>query len=104
MRIPWKKFASNIPNHIKVGKVEYEVLWANDLVSGQNYGETRFESKQIVLKADMGPKLKVETFFHEYLHAIGFEYGVDLPEKTVLDMERTFPALLFFMKTLEGTN
>lgn len=65
-------------------------------------GETRFEEKQIILKAGLGNKTTVDTVFHEFLHAISEEHGIGLTEEQVLQMEGTLPYLIKFLKELNG--
>jgi hypothetical protein len=41
--INWKKYHSNIPSSVKIGKSTYEVVWVNDFHKDEDQlGETRF--------------------------------------------------------------
>lgn len=100
MRLNWKKLAKNIPTKVQVGaKSEYEVLWIPDFHGTETFGETRFDTKQIVIRSGMGPKITVETFYHEFCHALSYEHGLNLTEPQVLQMEATFP---YMMRIMEG--
>jgi len=93
--INWKKVKQSIPHRIRLkNKVFYEVLYVDDFKDGKTLGETRFNEKQIVLLKNLSPKIMVSTFFHELLHAISFEYNVDLTETQVLNFENSVGYLL----------
>lgn len=102
MKLSWKKFRRNIPTSIKLLKASYEVLWQEDLVSGQNEGETRFDPKQIVLHNNTSQKEAVHTFMHEYFHALSNEYDVGLTESQVVKLEKALPDLLKVILKLLG--
>lgn len=93
--INWKKIKSTIPHRVRIkNKIWYEVLYISDFKDQKTLGETRFETKQIVIKTGLSPKMTVSTFFHEVLHAISFEYDVDLTENQVLNIENSVSYLL----------
>ena len=102
MKISWKKFRKNIPTSIKLLKASYEVLWQEELVSGANDGETRFDPKQIVLHNATDQKEVVHTFMYEYFHALSHEYNVNLTETQVRNLERALPDLIKIILTLYG--
>ncbi|NCY21739.1 hypothetical protein EBX31_07265 [bacterium] len=43
--------------------------------------------KEILLKQGMTPRERMSTFIHELLHAIEFEYEIDIPHKLVYQLE-----------------
>ena len=93
--INWKKVKAKIPHRIRVkNKIYYEVLYIDNFKDGKTLGETRFNEKQIILLRSLSPKIMVSTFLHELLHAISFEYNVDLTETQVLNFENSVPYLL----------
>ena len=106
MRTNWNKLVKSIPTKIKAGpnKGEYEILLIKDFHGQDTYGETRFDPKQIVLRSDLKPKLMMETFWHEFCHAISEEHNVGLTEQQILDLESAFPYFRQFFQKLEGTN
>lgn len=62
----------------------WEVVEAPELEGA--WGETRPESRQIVLKKDDPERLY--TLIHEIIHAASFDEKLDLTEKQVLGLER----------------
>lgn len=103
MRTNWSKLVAQIPTKIKVGPhSEYEILLIKDFHGQDTYGETRFDPKQIVLKSNLKPKLMMETFWHEFLHAVSDEHNVGLTEKQILELESAFPYFQVFFRILEG--
>ena len=100
--LTWKKFRKNIPTSVKVLKVAYEILWQDELISGANDGETRFDPPQIVLHNDTNNKKIVHTFMHEFFHAISHEYEVGLTESQVVKLEKALPDLIKIIQKLNG--
>ena len=101
--INWNRIAKNIPTKIKIAvKATYEVLLIKDFHGEDTWGETRFEERQIILKADLKPKIAVETYYHECLHAISEEYHIGLSEEQVLNLEQAYPAMRRIILQLEG--
>lgn len=104
-KINWIKLAKNIPTRVKIAsKAFYEVLLIKDFHGEDTWGETRFDERQIVLKADLRPKLSVETYWHECLHAISQEYHVGLNEEQVLKLESAYNTVRRIVLELEGMN
>lgn len=104
-KINWNRLARNLPTKVKVGnKIHYEVLAIKDFHGEKMYGETRFEPRQIVIREKMGPKITVETFFHEFLHALSEEHHLNLTEEQVLNFEHTLPYIFELMRKLERPN
>lgn len=104
-KINWNKLSKNIPTRIKIAaKAFYEVLLIKDFHGEDTWGETRFEEKQIVLKANLKPKISVETYWHECLHAISEEHHVGLTEEQVLKLESAYPIVRRIVLQLEGIN
>lgn len=100
--ISWKRLRKNIPSSVKVKKATYEVLWSQEHVSGQNYGETRFDPKQLIIYDDGNDKETVHTFVHELLHAISHEYEINLTEQQVQKLEDSLPVLIQTINTLNN--
>lgn len=99
--ISWKRLRKNIPSAVKVKRALYEVLWSQEHVSGQNYGETRFNPKQLIIYDDGNAKETVHTFFHELLHAVSHEYEINLTEQQVQKLEDALPVLIETIKTID---
>lgn len=94
--ISWSKFFKKIPNQVKVGKNNYEIVWINEFTRfDDQFGESRFgEEKQIVLNLNQTKKESVHTLWHEILHALSFEYEADLTEKQVQALEKGLKDLI----------
>ncbi len=105
MRINWRKLASNIPPHIRISsKTVYEVLFIKQFDRKDTWGETRFKERQIILKKGLTNKQLVETFYHECLHALSDEHGLNLSEEQVINSESTLPYIMKLVELLEGKN
>ncbi|NJO65353.1 MAG: hypothetical protein HC836_46855 [Richelia sp. RM2_1_2] len=100
--VKWNKFAKNLPSKIQVSSnTKYEVLTIKEFKESDTMGETRFEARQIVLKQGLPAKDQVETFFHELLHAFSDEYGINLTERQIINMEYMLPYLIKFVKIID---
>lgn len=87
--VNWKALTKFIPNRVQVRrKTHYEICYIDAFVDDSVLGETRFDTKQIVLKDNQPPKEKIHTYIHELLHAISEEYEVGLTETQVRALER----------------
>lgn len=94
-KVDWKKLKRKIPHRVQLGHtVHYEVVWADSFVDPHTMGETRFDSRQIVIKKGLTPKMTVVTFLHEVAHAYSYIYNLNLTETQVLNMEKGFYYLL----------
>lgn len=74
---------------MKIGttkKKQWEILTVKEL--GQNAGEARPDTRQIVLLER--DKDKVSTLFHEMLHCASFDYELNLTETQVRGIEKWF--------------
>lgn len=97
-RINWKKKVSEIPSKIQIApRLFYDVTWQKEIVDTKGnhlYGLTDLTNKIITIKMDMSPKLTVETYIHEVVHAFSEEYQLGLTENQVLKMEHTIPYII----------
>lgn len=104
-RINWNRLSKNIPTKIKIApKREYEILHIKDFHGVEQYGETRFDTNQIILKTGLSPKLMTETYWHEILHAISEAYNIGLTEEQVLNLEAAYTTIRRVILKLEGLN
>lgn len=82
-----------IPNSVRITKdVSYEVVYIDQFTGevGYQYGECRYEARQIVLNKNQPPTELFKTFLHEYLHAISFETkNLNLTENQVRLLENS---------------
>lgn len=53
-------------------------------------------SQEILLATGLTPKQRSETFWHELLHAIEFEYEIKIPHSLIYELEK--PLSYIFMK------
>lgn len=103
MSINWKKLHTNIPPFIRVNKKQmYETLYIEDFKDGNTRGESRFDTKQLVLQSNRPSKETVHTYFHELLHIYSDEFGANLTENQVLALENALPYVIEFVNTLNG--
>jgi hypothetical protein len=94
--VNWKSLKTKIPPRVQVAKnVYYEICWVDAFRSPETLGETRFDTRQILIKLGMSPKETVTTYLHELGHALSAEYNANLTEAQVLALES---ALYFMLK------
>ena len=105
-RIDYHKIIKNIPHQLWIkSKTTFEVLFSDNIRTDNNVlGETRFDTKQIIIKNNQSPKETTHTFWHEALHAIGDEVGANLTEAQVRALEKAFPAFYRLFKDLDKGN
>lgn len=89
MKIKWSYLKSLIPTHVKFKNNEYEICWVDDFKDGKTYGETRFDTHQILLKTNESDKETFHTYIHELLHAVSEEYKIGLTEGQVRKLEKS---------------
>ena len=83
-----------IPAKVRLtGKVAYEVVWTDGL-GKDTCGECRYDSKQIILKNGLSQRLTTQTFIHEVLHAVEFEYGIPIPHTIVTQLDEALERVL----------
>lgn len=103
MKHSWKKYAKNIPPFIRVNKKQkYEVLHTIDFKDGNTRGESRLDTKQLVLLKGQSAQDTVSTMFHELLHIYSDEFGANLTESQVLALEHALPYVIEFVNVLNG--
>ena len=99
----WKKIANHIPHAVRTkAKVVYELVWVDEFKHPEVVGETRFDTKQIVVKNGLSPKEEVLTTAHEFFHAVSDSYDIGLTEEQVKKLEQATPYLMEFFRTIEG--
>lgn len=97
----WNKLAKNIPAEVKIGsRVKYEVLYIKEFSIKEDIAKCDYGKKQLIIKEALGPKLKVESFLHECLHAFSYQHNIGLTEQQILDFESAFPYLITIIKEL----
>jgi len=69
--------------------MEYEILYTEDFKDGKTLGETRFDPRQILLKANESDRETFHTYIHELLHAVSEEYKIGLTEGQVRKLEKS---------------
>lgn len=88
-----------LPHHIKIkNKVSYEVLHIDEFKDPRTLGECRYDSKQIVLKKGQSQRQEIQSLIHEILHAVSFERGIDLPHKSIYELEVALYYIIFHNK------
>jgi predicted SprT family Zn-dependent metalloprotease len=77
-----------IPNKVKVGGLEFEVLEdVNVNNEGQVFGSTHFRKQKIFIEPDEKQQKKEQTFFHEVLHAVWWQAGLHSRYKEQKNLE-----------------
>lgn len=76
-----------IPHKVKIKPgVFYHVVWVDRFDDAEQVGWCDGNQRLIYLKKRMGKKEQNEVFIHEVLHAIEFEYEIQIPHKLVYDL------------------
>lgn len=89
--VKWKKLVKQIPPRVQISRnLYYEVCWIDNFSQENILGETRYDQKQIVIKKGLSPKLTVQVYLHEMLHAVSSAFGADLTESQVSSLEGFF--------------
>lgn len=87
-----------IPNHIRIGRAQYDVVWQRKILVGSDNsladGYCDSVAKIIYLRIGMGKRLAFKTLIHELGHALSDEYGVQIPHRLLSDLEAPLEALL----------
>ncbi len=82
-----------IPRQLLVNDQIYQVKFARDLpqVHDGRKGATRglcsFDTQTIIIKQGLSKADRDITFFHELLHAIEFEYDIEIAHKLIYRLE-----------------
>lgn len=92
-----------LPNRIRItSRIDYEVLVSNCINDEESFvfGECRHDEKQIVINPDQSKTEALKTLIHEALHAVSFEYDIDLTETQVSRLENGLWKVLKLNKLL----
>lgn len=90
-----------IPSHVKTkSKRDYEVTFIDQFKDLKQLGECRQDPPQIVIKTGQSSKEEYSTFIHEVLHALSFDYDINLTESQVLKLEKALLNLLKLNKLI----
>ena len=80
----------NYPTTITFGGLEYTVEWWDDLITLSEYPGIRghgacipYQRKLLISKSPRCPTSVGESFVHEGVEAINFEYDLGLPHQTI---------------------
>lgn len=85
----------NIPNKVKIGGLEYNVSFADNLMRDNSAnGQSCGNQQTILIDSSASNQLKESTFIHEILHQLSYVYHLDLDEDAVSRMEGAVYAFL----------
>ena len=89
MRTNFKSLVKRIPSSVRITPdITYEVAWVDSFKNENTLGETRLDTKQILIKKGLSPLETVSTYLHEILHAVSEETSANLTENQVLALEK----------------
>lgn len=95
MLIDWERLRNKIPNKIHIRRgAHYEIVWTEKDAERGIFGETRFNTRQIVMELGHSAKETVHTYLHELAHAVSAEYEIGLTETQVRKFEQAVYYLL----------
>jgi len=75
-----------IPSKVKIGGLVYDVLFESKLFDADNtrlYGQIDYNMLTIKLEKDYCKQKQEVTLWHEIVHGIAVEYGVELEEEDI---------------------
>jgi hypothetical protein len=75
-----------IPSKVKIGGLVYDVSLESKLFNADNtrlYGQIDYNLLTIKLEKDYAPQKQEATLWHEIIHGIAVEYGVELEEEDI---------------------
>jgi hypothetical protein len=84
MRLPAER---SYPKRIIVNEEEYTVTFQKKVIDANTLGICDSGEKRIVIKKGITPKERFSTYIHEVLHAIEFEYEVEIKHEVVYALE-----------------
>ena len=81
-----------LPDTIKVGPRTYKIILCRDAEIGitNMAGECNPQASTIRILRNMAPTSQWETLFHEVLHGICYDRGINLPEECVTSLSNGF--------------
>jgi len=83
-----EKIISKLPQKLRItSKVSYELLYLLEFNDNKTLGECRPNEKQIVVVSGQPTTELTKTYIHELLHALSFEYNINLTEAQVQKLE-----------------
>lgn len=89
----------DIPSKVRVtSKVTY-LVFQSDAID-PDLGQCNPNTKQIILNTKQSPKEIRLTYIHELLHALSFEYEINITESQVQKLENAIYKLLLLNKLI----
>lgn len=84
-----------IPSSVRItAGTRYEVVFVKEFDDKDQYGECRYDSKQIAIRSDLSKTETLKTLCHEILHAIAHEHSFELPHQAVYGLEESLLVLV----------
>ncbi len=79
-----KQYTSGLPNRVKVGPIEYQVILGSglkaQLAEGEEvpvFGMVNFKNSEIAIDEELSPMMQWQCFWHELVHIIFEQLGLD---------------------------
>ena len=84
-----------IPHKVRItAKQSYQVVYVDQFDDRNQLGECDFDGKLIVLKRNLSKAKANKIFLHELMHAIEYECGIQIPHKSIYELEDALYKLL----------
>lgn len=77
----------SLTRELKVRDETYQIRYIRKFDDKKTMGECDPSKREIRIKTGLTPKQRFRTLIHEILHALEFEYDLDLKHKLVYDLE-----------------
>lgn len=72
---------------VKIGPISYEVIHAHDLHSNDRVkldGWIRYNTSEILIEGDLGAQRSLQVLWHEVVHGLFEDAGIDQPDEQVV--------------------
>lgn len=78
----------DFPKSLEINGNEWQILFRK-LIEGDPYcyGLCCFDTRTITIRTGLKPDERRKTFFHELLHAIDYEYNINIAHRLVYKLE-----------------
>jgi hypothetical protein len=70
-----------IPSKIRIGFVDYNVVYFKERSGGLGLGQHNGREALIEIAQDAPPRVQFKAFIHECIHAVIEQYGVSIPKE-----------------------
>ena len=86
---------AKLPRKVRITpEVSYYVYLVDEFEDDDILGLCEPETKQILIRFNLGKREMMATFIHEVLHAIEFEHGIAIPHALISQIDTSIEQVL----------